>query len=302
MTGSRQQNEISDKVKNIRRIMESPTYKRADQDLDFLGKDDLRASRLQLEFLKPELQLEHENIRHTVVVFGGTRIVEATVARHDLEMARKMLKEDPDDSRCRRRVRVAEHVLAKSRYYEVARHFGRLVGESGDGPKDCRLVIATGGGPGLMEAANRGAFEVGAKSIGLNITLPFEQLPNPYITPELCFQFRYFALRKMHFLMRARALVVFPGGFGTLDEMFEILTLIQTRKVHPLPVVLVGEEYWKRVFDVQFMADEGVIDDGDLKLFIYAETAQEIWDAIVDWYRVMGKPLFGCADEPRQEV
>ena len=273
-----------DKVENVRRIMASPTYKRADEDLEFLAKDELRPSRLQLEFLKPELQFEEMGVCYTIVVFGGTRIVEADVAQHDLDMARKALQQKPKDRELQRNVKVAERILAKSHYYEVAREFGQIVGRSGQGALDCRLVIVTGGGPGLMEATNRGAFEVGAKSVGLNITLPLEQSPNPYITPELCFQFRYFALRKMHFMLRAKALVVFPGGYGTLDEFFEVLCLIQTRKVDPLPVILVGEEYWRHVFDAQYLADEGTINQGDVGLFMYAETAEEIWNKIVGWY------------------
>jgi len=273
-----------DKVENVRRIMASPTYKRADEDREFLAKDELRPSRLQLEFLKPELQFKEIGVCYTIVVFGGTRIVEADVARHDLDIAMRALKQKPKDKVLQRKVKTAERILAKSHYYEVAREFGQIVGRSGHGALDCRLVVVTGGGPGLMEAANRGAFEVGAKSVGLNITLPLEQFPNPYLTPELCFQFRYFALRKMHFMMRAKALVVFPGGYGTLDELFEVLCLIQTRKVDSLPVILVGEEYWRHVFDAQYLADEGTIEQEDVELFMYAETAQEIWNKIVGWY------------------
>jgi uncharacterized protein (TIGR00730 family) len=281
-----------EKEECVRRIIQSPTYRRADQDLDFLARDELRSSRLQLEFLKPELKLEEAGIGSTIVVFGGSRIVEADVARHDLEVARDALQQNPQDKELQRRLSVAERVLAKSHYYEIAREFGGLVGQANHGDEDSRLVIVTGGGPGLMEAANRGAFESGAMSIGLNITLPHEQLPNPYITPELCFQFRYFALRKMHFLLRAKALVVFPGGYGTLDEFFDILTLIQTEKVEPVPLIMVGEEYWRRVFDIQFLADEGTIDQKDVDLFMYAETAKEIWDLIIDWYEKTGKTLF----------
>jgi uncharacterized protein (TIGR00730 family) len=174
----------------------------------------------------------------------------------------------------------------------VAREFGRLIGESGDGPQDCRLVIMTGGGPGMMEAASRGAFEAGAKTIGLNIDLPHEQFPNPYITPELCFRFHYFALRKMHFLRRARALVVFPGGYGTLDELFETLTLIQTRTIRPVPVVLIGRAFWERAVNFDFLQDEGVIDDEDREIFWFAETAEEAWAGILDWHRKCGEPLF----------
>ena len=176
-------------------------------------------------------------------------------------------------------------------YYEVAREFGRLVGTANHGAGKRHTVIMTGGGPGVMEAANRGAFDVGAKSVGLNISLPQEQYPNPYVTPELCFSFHYFALRKLHFLLRAKALVAFPGGYGTLDELFEVLTLVQTRKIKPIPVVLVGETYWRRAVDVDFLVDEGVIDPEDRDLFWFAETAQEIWDGILHWHDACGEPL-----------
>jgi len=173
----------------------------------------------------------------------------------------------------------------------VAREFGRLVSEANLHRDSDRAVVMTGGGPGIMEAANRGAFDVGAESVGLNIQLPHEQYPNPYITTDLCFSFRYFALRKLHFLRRAKALVAFPGGYGTFDELFEVLTLVQTRKIRPIPVVLVGESYWRRAVDLDFLADEGVIDPEDQDLFWYAETAQEIWDGILHWHRACGEPL-----------
>ncbi|HXY05341.1 MAG TPA: LOG family protein, partial [Burkholderiaceae bacterium] len=164
--------------------------------------------------------------------------------------------------------------------------------QAGSGPNDTRVMVVTGGGPGIMEAANRGAFDVGAKSIGLNIALPHEQYPNPYITPELCLRFHYFALRKLHFVLRARALVAFPGGYGTFDELFETLTLIQTRKIEPVPVVLVGEDYWRRAFDVDFLVDEGVIASEDREMFWYAETAEQIWDGILQWHESNGTPLY----------
>ena len=279
-------------AERVNKILGSATYKRADQDIDLLNMDELRSIRLLLEFLKPELQLKKTQVRSTIVVFGGTRIVEPLVAQYDVDMARKESDENPDSAEHKRKLSIAERILDKSHYYDVAREFGRIVGQSGHGAMDHRLVIVTGGGPGIMEAANRGAHDVGAKSIGLNITLPLEQFPNPYITPELCFQFRYFGIRKMHFLIRAKALVVFPGGYGTLDELFEVLTLVQTKKVDPLPVILVGESYWKRVFNPQFMADEGTIAPEDVSLFTYAETAEEIWDYIVTWCNNHGKPLF----------
>jgi hypothetical protein len=173
----------------------------------------------------------------------------------------------------------------------VAREFGRVVGNAGSNERRPRVVVMTGGGPGLMEAANRGAFDVGAKSVGLNIELPHEQYPNPYVTPDLCFRFHYFALRKLHLLLRAKALIAFPGGYGTFDELFEVLTLIQTRKIKPIPVVLVGEHFWRRAMNVDYLVEEGVIDIEDRELFWFAETAQEIWDGILRWYEAAGEPL-----------
>lgn len=276
----------------LRAILDSPSYRLAEQDLAFLARGEERGVRLQIEYVKPEMLLREHGIRDTVVVFGSTRIAEPAAARRTVKRLRRQIESDPRDAAVKRRLAVAERIVANSRYYEVAREFGRLVGRSraADGSPS-PLAIATGGGPGIMEAANRGAFEVGAKSIGFNISLPNEQFPNPYITPDLCFQFHYFALRKMHLLLRAKALVVFPGGFGTMDELFEVLTLGQTRKIRPVPVVLVGEDYWRRVFDVEFLADEGVIDAEDRELFWFAETAQEIWDGILNWYDAAGEPL-----------
>ena len=186
---------------------------------------------------------------------------------------------------------MAQNVLKKSDFYDIAREFGRLVGTSRKSANDNTLTIMTGGGPGAMEAANRGAFDVGAKSIGLNISLPREQYPNPYITPELCFQFHYFSMRKLHFLKRTKALVAFPGGFGTLDELAETLTLIQTRKIAPFPVVLVGEKFWRGAINFEHFLDEGLIDFEDMGLFWYAESAQEIWSSILEWHEKNGKPL-----------
>jgi uncharacterized protein (TIGR00730 family) len=275
----------------VRQIMASPSYRRADCDLDFLQRDEVRPSRLQLEFLKPEVFFEEQGVCDTIVVFGGTRIVEPAVARLRVEQARQALEQNPQDPTLRSRLAVTERILAKSHYYEVARELGRIVGRAGQRTSECRLIVITGGGPGLMEAANRGAYEVGAKSAGLNIALPYEQFPNPYITPELCFQFRYFGLRKMHFMMRAKALVAFPGGYGTLDELFGALCLIQTRKIKPLPVVLVGEQYWRRVFDVEYLAAEGTIDPEDTELFCFAETGEQIWKIIWEWYERIGERL-----------
>jgi uncharacterized protein (TIGR00730 family) len=281
--------------RRLHAILESASYREADRDVEFLQRDDTRGLRLQVDYLKPELLLEKHRIRHTIVVFGSTRITEPAAAQRNLDALRRALTDAPLDADRQRRVAIAERVLAKSSYYEVAREFGRLVGKAGESAEGARAVVVTGGGPGVMEAANRGAFDVGAKSIGLNITLPHEQYPNPYVTPELCFRFHYFALRKLHFLLRARALVVFPGGYGTFDELFETLTLVQTRKIKPMPVILVGEAYWRRAIDLDFLLAEGVIDAEDRELFWFAETAQEIWDGIAHWYRMAGEPLFPAA-------
>jgi uncharacterized protein (TIGR00730 family) len=284
--------EDPDAPRRVQAIVESPSYRQADRDVEFLNIDETRGVRLEIDYLKAELLLERHGIEHTIVVYGSTRVREPVAAERRVQALRAQLEADPDNAEVRQRVVVAERVLAKSHYYDTARELGRLVGSAGTGPRDCRVMVMTGGGPGMMEAANRGAFEAGAKSIGLNITLPHEQYPNPYITPDLCFSFHYFALRKLHFLLRARALVAFPGGFGTLDELFETLTLIQTRKIRPVPVVLVGEEYWRRAFDVDFLVDEGVIDSEDRELFWYAESAREIWDGILRWHEANGTPLF----------
>lgn len=275
----------------IRRIMEHPAYIEADQDIAFLHKDDTRGLRLELDYSKPELLLRQHGIRHTIVVYGSTHISEPATAQRKVNRLEQDLQKAPDDKNLQQRLAIAQRILEKSHYYSVARDFGKLVGTAGNGPEDCRVVLMTGGGPGIMEAANRGAWEVGAKSIGLNITLPHEQFPNPYITPGLCFRFHYFALRKLHFLLRAKALVAFPGGFGTLDELFETLTLIQTREMAPLPVVLVGESYWQRLIDFDFLVEEGVIDKEDRNLFWYAETANAAWKGILQWHKDNGLPL-----------
>jgi uncharacterized protein (TIGR00730 family) len=273
----------------VKAILASPGYRLAEQDQDFLARDDVRGLRLQIEYLKAELLLREHGVRDTVVVYGSTRIPEPAVARNNAEALRAALQANPGDREIARKLGVAERTVAKSHYYDVARAFGRLVGANSahDGTRS-NLVIMTGGGPGIMEAANRGAFDAGAKSIGLNISLPHEQYPNPYITPELCLRFHYFALRKLHLLLRAKALVAFPGGYGTFDELFEVLTLVQTRKIRPLPIVLVGENYWRRAFDMEFLVDEGVIDPEDRELFWFAETATEIWEGIRHWHDLCG--------------
>ena len=267
----------------------SASYRLAEQDLAFFERDEARALRLQIEYLKPELLLQERGIRDTVVVYGSTRIPEPSAAKRNVESLREAIEAAPGDPGLLRQLAVAERLLAKSHYYEVAREFGQLVSRNSRADSlRPKVVIMTGGGPGIMEAANRGAFDVGADSVGLNIDLPHEQYPNPYITPGLCFRFHYFALRKMHLLQRAKALVAFPGGYGTFDELFEVLTLVQTRKIKPLPIVLVGKAYWRRAVDIDFLVEEGVIEAEDSELFWFAETAREIWDGIQHWYDVCG--------------
>jgi uncharacterized protein (TIGR00730 family) len=283
--------EDPDAQKRIEAILKSPSYRQAEEDADFLNRGDTRGPRLQIDYLKAEILLEQHDIQHTVVVFGSTRIRESAAAQRNVDALRAAQAADPSNTEIAQRLGIAERILAKSHYYDVAREFGRLVGKSSQGSPKYDLVVMTGGGPGIMEAANRGAYDVAARSIGLNIRLPHEQFPNPYITPDLCFCFHYFALRKLHFLLRAKALVAFPGGYGTFDELFETLTLVQTRTIKPVPVVLVGERYWRQVFNVDFMVNEGVIDPEDRDLFWFAETAEEIWEGIMQWYEASGEPL-----------
>jgi uncharacterized protein (TIGR00730 family) len=265
----------------LRNLLKSASYRRADQDLEFLSEDELRPVRLQLELLKTELIQRREHICSTVIVFGSARLPEPSVSRRLLARASAQLARKPQDASRRRAVDVARRQVVMSKYYDEARAFARLVSSRYQSKGRCDYVIVTGGGPGIMEAANRGAADVKGKSIGLNIALPHEQRPNVYITPALCFQFRYFALRKMHFLLRAKALVAFPGGFGTCDELFETLTLLQTGKVSGITVVLVGQAFWSKVIDWQLLEDNGFIHPEDRKLFRYAETAKEAWTIIV---------------------
>ena len=258
----------------------SSSYIPADKDTEFLQRDELRPIRIGLELLKPELIQREEGIQSTVVVFGSARLQEPTAAKQALQKAEEHAARTPDDLLRRRQVAIAKRQLELAKYYDVAREFSQVVSSTCQIDGRCDYVVVTGGGPGIMEAANRGAADVNAKSIGLNITLPHEQHPNPYITPRLSFQFRYFAIRKMHFLIRAKALVAFPGGFGTLDELFETLTLLQTGKTQSVIVVLVGRDFWERLINWQLLVDCGLIAQTDLGLFHYAETAQEIWDLI----------------------
>ena len=270
---------------NLEAILNAENYRLAERDTDFLARPELRPVRMQLELLKPEMAFEENDIQSTIVAFGGTQIVDQAEATARLEEAQRQLETAPDNPHHQRALQRAERILAKAPFYEHAREFAQIVSAAAQKDNRCDYVIVTGGGPGVMEAANRGANEAGAKSIGLNITLPEEQNPNPYITPDLCFQFHYFALRKMHFLLRARALVVFPGGFGTLDELFDALTLRQVGRMQTIPIILFGREYWERVIDFQFLADEGVIRDEHLDLFEYVESPQEAWNKIQSFHQ-----------------
>ena len=292
ITMKKESKENSKTLKQIKTIISDPSFLVAEDDKNFLCSDEARGVRLQLDYLKAEVKMQKQGIDHTIVVFGSARIVEFDAAMKELKKIEKELEKSPHSEILLNALKRAESMVRKSLYYDEARKFGQLVGKSGKSPEDCHVALMTGGGPGIMEAANRGALDVGAKSIGLNIELSHEQFPNPYITPELCFQFRYFAIRKLHFMQRAKALVIFPGGFGTLDELFEILTLIQTMKSPSIPIVLLGKEYWQRVVDFEFLKEEDVISSNDLDMVSYASSAQEAWEKIIGWHKENKTPLF----------
>ena len=265
---------------HIRPQTSDPAYRLAYQDTDFLLRDDLRPVRFQLELMKPEVLLEEAGIGSTFVFYGSARIPSPERADMLVEAART------DTQR-----RIAERLKAKSHYYDVARQLAKLASQTAptaDGKR--QFVVCSGGGPAIMEAANRGAAEIGAESVGLNIVLPFEQAPNEYVTPHLSFNFHYFALRKMHFLIRARAVAVFPGGFGTLDEFFELLTLVQTGKTSVLPILLYGREFWNRVVNFDALVEEGVVAPHDLDLIHWTEDAQEAWDFVSRYYEEHPEP------------
>ena len=255
-----------------------PAYKLAFQDRDFLLRDELRPVRFQLELLKPEMLLEEAGVGSTLVIYGSARIPPPESAKVALEGAKDL----PEADRI-----VVEKLAEKAKYYEEAYRLARMASEKAiieDGKR--QFVVCSGGGPSIMEAANKGASDAGSESIGLNIVLPHEQAPNSYVTPYLSFQFHYFALRKMHFLLRARAVAVFPGGFGTFDEFFELLTLIQTGKMKPMPILLFGKDFWTRVIDFEALAEEGTINRADLDLFRWCETADEAWGHIAAFYKL----------------
>ncbi len=253
---------------------QSSAYRLAFRDTDFLLREELRPVRFQLELLKTEMLLDEAKIGSTLVMYGSARIPAPEQAEAALKSATT-----PE------RLAVVERLVAKSAYYQQAYELARIASECAIVEDDMRqFVICSGGGPSIMEAANRGAADAGAESIGLNIVLPHEQAPNVYVTPDLSFQFHYFALRKMHFLLRAKAVAVFPGGFGTLDEFMELLTLVQTGKMKPLPILLFGRDFWTKAINFDFLAEEGVINADDLKLFTFVDTAEQAWAEIVRFY------------------
>ncbi len=266
------------------------SYRLAFTDDDFLMQDELRHVRLQLEYLKPQLLLEQHKVKATVVVFGSARFVSPEQAAVMLQQAQQQLAQALDEpsllAGAEESLLIAKRQVKNSRYYQQAQRFAELVTEHSLQCPKTALMIISGGGPGVMEAANRGAYHAGGKSIGLNIVLPHEQMPNPYITPEFCFQFHYFAIRKMHFLQRARALVAFPGGFGTLDELFETLTLLQTGKANRVPVVLFDEQFWRRLINFDLLVEEGLIHPRDLELIQFVDTAEQAWQHICHCYEL----------------
>ncbi|MCL2005208.1 MAG: LOG family protein [Planctomycetaceae bacterium] len=269
----------------------SPTYEIAYLDQDYIQSDHARAIRMQLEMDKPEWFMQLAGIRSTVIVFGSARFVSPNRAQRLLTEANAHLAASPNCEKAKDAVAKAKCQMGTSIYYEQAREFARIVSkETQDGyPPDYKgpfdYVICTGGGPGIMEAANRGAHDVGAPSIGLNIKLPYEQMPNPYTSPHLCFQFHYFNARKLHFMLRAKALVCSPGGYGTLDELFEGLTLRQTERMQQIPIILLGEEFWKNCMNFEYLSETGVIDRSDLELFYMTDSPQDAWDVIKAFYR-----------------
>jgi uncharacterized protein (TIGR00730 family) len=273
-----------ERIRLTEKLQQSPAYRIAFQDPDFLKEEILRPIRLQLELLKPEMLLRRHQIRSTIVVFGSARTLSPEEATAHRDAIKDSLSRKPKDPDLTAQLTRAERQVALSRYYQEARTFSRTVSTLFKQADRRDFVVVTGGGPGIMEAANRGAYDADCMSAGFNITLPMEQAPNPYMSPELCFQFHYFAMRKMHFLMRAVALVAFPGGFGTMDELFEALTLVQTRKVASMPIVLVGKEFWERLIDFDLLVAEGMISPEDQRLFTIVETADEAVQHIYDYY------------------
>jgi len=265
-------------------IEDSPSYRQAFEGLDFVDGANNQPLRLQLELLKPEWHLQQHHVQSTVVVFGSARLLPPEQAQAMFESARKRARMQPADADLAQELAQAHQRLCYARYYDEARRFAAIVSQRFQRERRRDFVVATGGGPGIMEAANRGAFEVGARSIGLNITLPREQSPNPYVSPELCFRFHYFAMRKMHFLLRAKALVAFPGGFGTLDELFDVLALVQTDKVPRIPIILFGETFWRRAVNFDFLVETGMISAADAALVKVVDSAEQAVVVLRNFY------------------
>ncbi len=274
---------ISTKInnsKNLNLIINSDTYKLAHEDIGLLNRNEMRGVRMLLEITKPDLILEENKILSTIIIFGGASIAEESKTKEKIDDIKKLIKKNPSSVLLKRNLNRLENLLLMSHYYQSAREFSKLASINNQSKSCNSHVIVTGGGPGIMEAANRGAFEANCKSIGLNISLPNEQIPNAFITPGLCFKFNYFALRKIHFVMRSIGAVFFPGGFGTLDELFELLTLRQTGMKNKIPIILFGREYWDKIINFEYLSDLGLISDEHLNLFEYADTASEAWEII----------------------
>jgi len=280
---SKTQKGISTKInnsKNLNLIINSDTYKLAYEDIGLLNRNEMRGVRMLLEITKPDLILEENKILSTIIIFGGASIAEESKTKEKIDNIKKLIKKNSSSVLLKRNLNRLENLLSMSHYYQSAREFSKLASINNQSKSCNSHVIVTGGGPGIMEAANRGAFEANCKSIGLNISLPNEQIPNAFITPGLCFKFNYFALRKIHFVMRSVGAVFFPGGFGTLDELFELLTLRQTGMKNKIPIILFGREYWDKIINFEYLADLGLISDEHLNLFEYADTASEAWEII----------------------
>ena len=265
-----------------KQLRHNTSYLRAYEDIDLLNQPALRSVRLQLEALKPELYLLAKDINETIVCFGSARVLSEKESKARLAQAKKELAKKPHNKKLQQAVHAAEGLLSLSKYYKMGCELGKLIVTK----SKKRFAVMTGGGPGLMEAANRGAYESGGVSIGMNITLPHEQMPNPYISDNMAFLFHYFSIRKMHLVMRSKAVVILPGGFGTFDEMFELLTLVQTGKKERIPIILVGKKFWSEVINVKALADYGVIHPDDTKVFDVVDTAQEAWDIIAKFYKI----------------
>jgi uncharacterized protein (TIGR00730 family) len=278
MDDERSRRERQDELKGL------PSFRLAFRDTDFLARSELRSYRLALEYAKPQLLQREAGVVSTIVVFGSARIPSPERVEKELARAEEAVRQHPDDPGMVRQLERVRRLAALGRYYEEARRFAAMVSEQNRDSAPYEYVITTGGGPGIMEAANRGAYESGMKTMGLNIQIPFEQAPNAYVSPELCFNFHYFALRKMHFLLKARALVIFPGGFGTMDELFDALTLVQTGKMPPIPIVMFGREFWEAAIDFDALALAGTISPEDIDLIRWADSAEDAWEAIRSYW------------------